>query len=129
MLQSCLVRGGTLMWLVLAGCHQAPQFADIRLPPELAVGGATARDLKLSAATVPEESSAPVTIKDSWIDRMGVHAVSTVASPEAPKRFISLSECIAIALENGRTGTFFDRTGSERHSSVTGLTREAPVAA
>jgi len=47
---------------------------------------------------------------------------STVVSPELPKRPVSLSECIALALENGRTGAFFDGPGSTQRSSVTGFT-------
>jgi outer membrane protein TolC len=46
--------------------------------------------------------------------------VSTVASPQDPARPISLAECLALALENGRTGEFFDAAGSERRTSVTG---------
>ncbi len=49
--------------------------------------------------------------------------VRTVASPENPPRPISLIECLAMALENGRTGELFDAAGSERRSSVTGSGR------
>lgn len=35
--------------------------------------------------------------------------VTTVLSPDCPPRPISLAECIALALENGRTGEFYDR--------------------
>src|SRR5215213_8159793 len=35
--------------------------------------------------------------------------VTTVLSKECPPRPISLAECIALALENGRTGELFDR--------------------
>src|SRR5262249_18969228 len=47
--------------------------------------------------------------------------MSTVMNPELPKRPISLSECVALALENGRTGAYFDGPGSNSRSSVTGL--------
>lgn len=60
----------------------------------------------------------------------GPGPVSTVADPERPPRYVALAECIALALENGRTGAFFDRLGSERRSSVSGLNRQsAPSAA
>lgn len=49
--------------------------------------------------------------------------ISTVADPERPPRYFALAECIVLALENGRTGAFFDRLGSERRSSVVGLNR------
>jgi len=49
--------------------------------------------------------------------------VRTVASPEHPPRPISLAECLALALENGRSGELFDVAGSERRSSVTGAGR------
>jgi outer membrane protein TolC len=50
-------------------------------------------------------------------------SVRTVVSPEEPPRSMSLVECIALALENGRTGELFDTAGSERRSSVTGSGR------
>ena len=54
--------------------------------------------------------------------------VSTVASPRSPSRPIRLAECLALALENGRTGEFFDAAGSERRTSVTGAGRAASPA-
>jgi hypothetical protein len=54
--------------------------------------------------------------------------VSTVADPEAPTRPISLAECVALALENGRTGEYFDRADSERRTSLTALQLQAPAA-
>jgi outer membrane protein TolC len=56
-----------------------------------------------------------------------ISAVSTVVSPEANERHISLAECIAVALENGRTGEFFDGPG--KGTSVSGLTRQTPSGA
>lgn len=47
---------------------------------------------------------------------------STVNHPDLPTRSISLAECRALALENGRTGAFFDGPGSAQRGSVTGLT-------
>jgi outer membrane protein TolC len=55
--------------------------------------------------------------------------VSTVTSPEAGRRPISMAECICLALENGRTGEFYDRTDSDRRTSVTGLQQQGPAAA
>ncbi len=54
--------------------------------------------------------------------------VRTVNDPEALKRGITLAECFALALENGRTGEYFDTAGGERRSSVTGLTRQITAA-
>ncbi|MBI2803682.1 MAG: TolC family protein [Planctomycetes bacterium] len=53
----------------------------------------------------------------------GPMQLRTVAAPESPPRPISLVECMALALENGRTGEFFDAAGSERRTSVTGSGR------
>jgi outer membrane protein TolC len=52
----------------------------------------------------------------------------TVDDPESQKRPISLAECLALALENGRSGEYFDIAGSERKSSVTGLTQQGSPA-
>ncbi len=49
--------------------------------------------------------------------------VATVVSPETDPRPISLAECLALALENGRTGEYFDAAGSDRRTSVTGSGR------
>lgn len=49
--------------------------------------------------------------------------VATVASPDSKPQPISLEECLALALENGRTGEFFDTEGSERRTSMTGSGR------
>ena len=38
--------------------------------------------------------------------------ITTVLSPDRPPRLISLAECIALALENGRTGDYLDRNGT-----------------
>jgi outer membrane protein TolC len=45
--------------------------------------------------------------------------VTTAVNPEGKRRSISLAECFALALENGRTGEFFDRSGTGR-STVSG---------
>ena len=57
------------------------------------------------ALNVPPQAPIPSEL-EPLID---VTQVSTVLSPEGKKRYISLAECIAIALENGRTGEFLDR--------------------
>lgn len=46
---------------------------------------------------------------------------STVQSADLPKRKISLAECVALALENGRTGDSYDGPGQRKKSSVTGI--------
>lgn len=51
--------------------------------------------------------------------------IRTVLNPEAPRRAITLAECTALALENGRTGEFFDRGG--RRSTLAGPQRQSPV--
>jgi outer membrane protein TolC len=48
--------------------------------------------------------------------------VSTPVNPEGKRREISLAECVALALENGRTGDFFDRVGSTRSSLLGAVT-------
>lgn len=54
----------------------------------------------------------------------------TTANPEAPIREISLAECIALAIENGRTGEGFARAGLGRRTSVQGLrTQQNPSTA
>lgn len=67
-----------------------------------------------------EEASGPATGRLPYTD------VRTVLSPEAPKREVTLAECFALALENGRTGEFFDRDGGRRNSLV-GPVRQAAV--
>jgi outer membrane protein TolC len=51
--------------------------------------------------------------------------VSTVNAPDRPGRPITLAECICLALENGRTGEFYDRVGTDRRTSVNGLQGQA----
>lgn len=70
------------------------------------------RDLALvpTATTAAETGEATIRGVPRGVD------IRTVLSPEAPKREITLAECIAIALENGRTGEFFDRAGGRRNS-------------
>jgi outer membrane protein TolC len=52
----------------------------------------------------------------------------TTSNPEAPLREITLAECIALAIENGRTGEGFARAGAGRRTSVQGLrTQQDPT--
>ena len=53
--------------------------------------------------------------------------IRTVVNPEAKPREITLAECIALALENGRTGEFFDGLGRrDTVLGLTGATRSSP---
>lgn len=74
----------------------------------------------LDCAKPAEETPGPATGK------LPFDAVRTVLSPEAPRRAITLAECFALALENGRTGDFFDREGGRR-TSLIGPSRAASV--
>lgn len=92
----------------LPGCFSnslpLPNLADTTLP-------------RAEPAVKKDEAAEPV----CGPNRIG--KVTTVAAPELPPRRISLAECVALALENGRTGEFFDFAGGERHTSVTGSGR------
>jgi outer membrane protein TolC len=56
------------------------------------------------------------------------NAPRTTDHPEAKKREITLAECIALAIENGRTGEGFARAGAGRRTSVQGLrTQQSPT--
>lgn len=56
-----------------------------------------------------------------------ITSVTTVNSPEAAKRYITLAECIALALENGRVGNFFDREGQQSRIRVSGLQQRSSI--
>ena len=76
--------------------------------------------------TSPDGDSQPLIGNESWPGRAGTPGstqVRTVVSPENLPRPVSLIECLALALENGRTGELFDAAGSKRRSSVTGSGR------
>jgi outer membrane protein TolC len=108
----------------LSGCHQSI------LPVQFQNSGGP--DSFLPAASFStSEKKAPLTSSTAAqdpTDSAKLTAARTVASPGGSKRFISLAECLALALENGRTGEYFDIAGSERRSSVTGLTRQGTPA-
>jgi outer membrane protein TolC len=55
--------------------------------------------------------------------------VTTVLTPEGPGREISLMECIALALENGRTGEFYDAGPGGRATSLIGIQPQGTPAA
>ena len=105
-----------LLLVLLAGC-QPPMLVSPYTPagePLL-----LPQDHASPAADVPPGPPAP----DNWVASVAdAPNVSTVATPEAPHRFISLAECLALALEQGRTGAWLDDAGG-RHG-VPGLTRQ-----
>src|SRR4051812_26175626 len=74
-----------------------------------------AADLAPSAVPPPPESAPPP-------------PVSTVKQPQPPRGAVSLAECICLALENGRTGEFYDRVGSDRQTSAAG-SQQGPASA
>lgn len=110
MLRSNRILGfAVLTVLALAGCqqhHVGPPMVDPAHFKELAL------DLQPPSPTLGSDIHA----------MMEVTSVSTALSPEGKKRYISLAECVALALENGRTGDFFDQAGTRR-TSLIGLQR------
>ena len=94
----------------LPGCLNSPILDNAALPSD------TDTSLRRDLSTLPGGI-------DLALSPNRIRSVSTVASPESPPRRISLAECLALALENGRTGEFFDAAGSDRRTSVTGSGR------
>lgn len=97
------------------GCQQTNLLIP---PPQL--------ENELAQAKLGLPASAP-TVKDSAAAEERVAekpfvSSSSVAKPDLPKRSVSLSECLALALENGRIGTLFDGAGNSTRTSVTSLT-------
>jgi len=111
----------------LVGCQQAGFLSDIHsvatADSMLPMEGAS------DPAKVNSSSTAPPLPADIPTFAAQFSRVRTVDHPEGVKRPISLAECLAVALENGRTGDYFDIAGSERRSSVTGLTQLSTPAA
>jgi outer membrane protein TolC len=99
-----LVTAFVLPALFLAGCqqHRLLTEADLNRYRSQALHGADNCPLE------PDTHSALL-----------VTSMSQVLQPEGKHREISLAECLALALENGRTAEFFDRTATGR-SSVSG---------
>ena len=101
------------------GCYQAPQSATAQLGPDFD----SLTHWMSSAGNL--EPGQPTLAPNPDLD---IPCVSTVASPELPRRPITRAECIALALEGGRTGTFFDRAGGDRQTSALGLQRQTAPA-
>src|SRR5262245_26553578 len=83
--------------------------------PEL-TSGQTNSMVRLASYVEPAQAPKTSSADDKHPDESDqhcslVHGVSTINSPESPQRSISLAECIALALENGRTGELFDSPG------------------
>lgn len=112
---SRLLTGVLLLLAVgLGGCQQIFLHTDSVAPAPLKSASAVSADGGTGSELAPAVEKTTV--------------VATVTTPELPKRLITLTECIALALENGRTGAFFDLAGTDRRSSVSGLTRQASPA-
>lgn len=111
--------------LTLSGCRQSPLLYDLNSGPDI---GAVFADIASNSKPLSsgefftsQKGDDPELLKQPSVL---MPLVSSVTMPEAPKRPISLVECIALAMENGRTGEFFDPAGGDRRSSVNGLTRQ-----
>ena len=108
----------TLLALGSAGCWTRSVFET---------GAVLAPDVL--SRSVPESDQTQLSVEPSLIlpasESMAPMPARTVVSPEDPARPITLVECLALALENGRVGDFFDAAGSDRRSSVTGSGRVA----
>lgn len=108
--------------ITLSGCIQVPSWeARISVGPDNLLSAPEPRPASPTAAdplNVDACTSSP-----NFPTRTISTKVATVASPETAPRPISLAECLALALENGRTGEFFDADGSDRRTSVNGSGR------
>lgn len=82
-----LISCALFLFVALAGCTQHKCLVEAALPPHMD----SAAGPDALPAEAPELGTA-------------VAKVSTVLDPELPKREISLHECMALALENGRAG-------------------------
>src|SRR6266446_2776451 len=72
-------------------------------------------------ATAPTSSKeTPVVLPDAIEEAAGPFA--RLLPADRPVRSISLAECVALALEKGRTGALLDTPGSSQKTAVTGLT-------
>jgi outer membrane protein TolC len=110
LLRLLLIIGILTAACAVPGCFHGPGFIDGPLP--------SASDLTSHCTS---NQSGPIT--ELGESPHALRRVTTVASPDCPPRRISLAECLALALENGRTGDFFDAAGSDRRTSVTGSGR------
>jgi hypothetical protein len=62
---------------------------------------------------------------EPYVNPEGTLEFSTVQCPDLPKRSLTLVECFALALENGRTGDFYDNPAGTQKTSVTGFSRQS----
>jgi outer membrane protein TolC len=109
-----------LVIMGFSGCVQVP-------PSEIM--NRLGSDKSLPASNSQHHPPAADNSAGQTITSMPISAkVATVVSPETDPRPISLAECLALALENGRTGEYFDTAGSERRTSVTGSGRASSAA-
>src|SRR5207249_4744310 len=117
-----VVIASALACALASGCRQPPVAVEARfaIDPSLL--------MTPCAAPVAGKPPACGEVADDAAPSI-IGPVSTVTSPEKTKREICLAECIALALENGRTGTFFDGANIGRRTSAAGLTREAAPSA
>jgi outer membrane protein TolC len=116
-----LVRVVIASWItcaVAAGCRQPPLSVQARFE----IDPSPLLQPFASRANADQPPGPAETCENA--DGAVIGAVSTVSSPEKTRREICLAECVALALENGRTGTFFDRAGSDRRTSAQGLFRQ-----
>src|SRR5262245_23200214 len=109
--RSCLGRLPAFILIgSLCGCHQVLFMDQPGAPTEagqvLAAFRDRGSDPRAADRPAPPASACP---DDGGPGPPRFRTVSTVAAPEAAPRPICLAECIALALENGRTGEFFDR--------------------
>lgn len=110
-----------LVLVPLSGCSQLTLTSQTPLARPAAVEEAMA--LASSPVAGGDRPGADLDLEHPGAQRAA--RISTVAAPEAARRPIALAECICIALERGRTGDFYDRVGSDRRTSVVGLTNQA----
>lgn len=108
-----VVCGTFLCIALLGGCHGIAPLAE-KTPTPANHDLTEARKIALPRQSV--EATTPPIIP-----------FSNVLSPELPKRPITIAECIALALENGRTGEFFDGAEGRQKTSVTGVRPYTPV--
>src|SRR5689334_11856405 len=111
----------TLGVMALSGCVQVPPWEAMN---RLDSGNSLAAQKPRRHPQDPNSSAA----NDNFPFTAISAKVATVVSPETDPRPVSLAECLALALENGRTGEFFDAAGSDRRTSVTGSGRASAAA-
>src|SRR5262245_26105698 len=78
------------------------------------------QSLALATTATPDPNCPPVTLTNASI-------ITTAENPAAQRRPIPLAECIAIALENGRTGSNFGRRVSTTGVAPGGIPGVVPT--